>query len=47
MWYQVIPICMGSLGLLLLVVGVWAIMQWDTYSKLLSDINEIIEKVTL
>lgn len=47
MWYQTIPLCMGIVGILSLSFGVWAILQWDQYSKLLSNIKVIIEKVRL
>jgi len=38
---------MFAMAILLLSFGIWAIVRWDNYGKLSSDIKEIIEKIHL
>ena len=47
MWYIIIPSIMIATGILLLSFGIWAMVRWDDYGKLSSDIKEIIEKIHL
>lgn len=47
MWYIIIPIMMGAIGIFMLSFGIWAIIYWDQYSKLLSNIKEIFDNIRL
>lgn len=44
MWYIIVPVCVSAMAILLLSFGIWGIIYWDQYSKLLANINLIIKK---
>jgi cytochrome b subunit of formate dehydrogenase len=45
MWYDFVPKCMFVVGILMLSFGVWGIVCWDQYSKLLANINLLTNKL--